>query len=177
MAAAKTLLFQSCQLVPPSVRGLFALCVIGVQHSDINLIDAALSEMIPHQYDPRWESFFLLIIKLNYLFVFIMANICIPRFAADIALLRASVMVLKGDVPAARKSLLSFTHKQPWLAKSWSTLSLFLLQNCPRDARAAAILSAKSRVMKQGQVDVDDMSNNMDSEVVATIALMMSGRC
>ena len=106
-----------------------------------------------------------------------MANICIPRFAADIALLRASVMVLKGDVPAARKSLLSFTHKQPWLAKSWSTLSLFLLQNCPRDARAAAILSAKSRVMKQGQVDVDDMSNNMDSEVVATIALMMSGRC
>ena len=85
-------------------------------------------------------------------------------------------MVLKGDVPSARKSLLSFVHKQPWLAKSWSTLSLFLLQNCPRDARAAATLSAKARVMKQGQVDVDDFNSNIDSEVVATIALMMSGQ-
>ena len=51
--AAKTLLFQSCQLQPPSVRGLFALCVIGVQNSDISLIDAALNEMVVHNQDPR----------------------------------------------------------------------------------------------------------------------------
>ena len=66
ISSAKTLLFQSCQLVPPSVRGLFALCVIGVQHSDMNLIEAALTEMEPHKHD--------------------------QRFAADIALLRASIL-------------------------------------------------------------------------------------
>ena len=52
VAASKTLLFQSCQLSPPSVRGLLALCVVGVQNSDITLIEAALSELVPHQVIP-----------------------------------------------------------------------------------------------------------------------------
>ena len=152
MEAAKTLLFRSCQLTPPSVRGLFALCVIGVQHSDMNLIEAALSEMQPHEQD--------------------------PRFATDIAFLRASIFVLKGDVAGARRSLLTCIHRQPWLAKLWSSLSLFLLQNCPRDARAAARLSAKAGVMRQGCVDQDQgrvEEEGVDTEVVATVALMMSG--
>ena len=67
--SAKTLLFQSCQLHPPSVRGILALCVIGIQSSDLNLIDAALSEMKVHEND--------------------------QRHAHDIAFLRASVMLLK----------------------------------------------------------------------------------
>ena len=151
MVASKTLLFRSCQLTPPSVRGLFALCVIGVQHSDMNLIEAALSEMQPHEQD--------------------------PRFATDIAFLRASILVLKGDVAGARRCLLSCIHRQPWLAKLWSALSLFLLQNCPRDARAAARLSAKAGVMRQGCVDQDQgmAEEGVDTEVVATLALMMSG--
>ena len=86
MAAAKTLLFQSCQLPPPSVRGLLALCVIGVQHSDISLIEAALSEMVPHAAD--------------------------PELGPDIAFLRASVLVLKGELAAARRSLLAAVHSQ-----------------------------------------------------------------
>ena len=49
--AAKTLLFNSCQLSPPLVRGLFALAVIGVQHTDMNLLEAALHEMKPHVTD------------------------------------------------------------------------------------------------------------------------------
>ena len=149
MEAAKTLLFQSCQLSPPSVRGLFALCVIGVQHSDMNLIEAALSEMIPHEND--------------------------PRFAADVAFLRASILVLKGDVKGAKKSLLSAVHQQPWLAKLWSSLSLFLLQNCPRDAMAASRLASKAGVMRQGNVDGGDSDGGVDTEVLATIALMMAG--
>ena len=51
--AAKTLLFRSCELQPPSVRGLFALCVIGVLNSDGNLVDSALNEMVVHKDDPR----------------------------------------------------------------------------------------------------------------------------
>ena len=150
MEAAKTLLFQSCQLSPPSVRGLFALCVIGVQHSDMNLIEAALSEMTTHNND--------------------------PRFAPDIAFLRAAILVLKGDVKAAKKSLLASVHQQPWLPKLWSNLSLFLLQNCPRDARSASRLASKSGVMRQGAVDsVERDDSGVDTQVVATIALMMAG--
>ena len=152
MEAAKTLLFRSCQLSPPSVRGLFALCVIGVQHSDMNLIEAALSEMRPHEQD--------------------------PRHAADIALLRASILVLRGDVAAARRSLVAAAHQQPWLAGLWSHLALFLLQNCPRSARAAATLAAKAGVMRQGCGDRGEqrgLASAADTEVVATIGLMMAG--
>merc|ERR1711952_612172 len=152
MEAAKTLLFRSCQLSPPSVRGLFALCVIGVQHSDMNLIEAALSEMRPHEQD--------------------------PRHAADIALLRASILVLRGDVAAARRSLVAAAHQQPWLAGLWSHLALFLLQNCPRSSRGAATLAAKAGVMRQGCGDTGEqrsLASAADTEVVATIGLMMAG--
>jgi len=148
MQAAKTLLFQSCQLAPTSVRGLFALCVIGVQHSDMNLIEAALSEMVPHETD--------------------------KRFAPDIAFLRASILVLKGDVAGAKRSILSYVHKQPWLAKIWSVLSLFLLQNSPKDAKAAASLAAKANVMGQSSSPAD-VQQDSSSVVLSTIALMMAG--
>ena len=105
VAASKTLLFQSCQLSPPSVRGLLALCVVGVQNSDITLIDAALSELVPHQSD--------------------------PRLAADIAFLQAAVLVLKGELASARRTFLTAVHKLPWLARMWSLLSIFLLQVLP----------------------------------------------
>ena len=150
MPAAKTLLFQSCQLSPPSVRGLFALCVIGVQHSDMNLIEAALSEMVPHEKD--------------------------PRFAADIAFLRASILVLKGDVQAAKRSLLHFLHRQPWLAKLWSHLALFLLQNSPKDAKFAARVSSKAGVMRQGEEGCEGEERvMMESLVTGVVALMMAG--
>merc|ERR1712142_1179103 len=148
MQAAKTLLFQSCQLAPTSVRGLFALCVIGVQHSDMNLIEAALSEMVPHETD--------------------------KRFAPDIAFLRASILVLKGDVAGAKRSLLTYVHKQPWLAKIWSVLSLFLLQNSPKDAKSAASLAAKASVMGQSSNFVASEQENY-SVVLGTIASMMAG--
>ena len=150
MQAAKTLLFQSCQLAPTSVRELFVLCVIGVQHSDMNLIEAALSEMVPHETD--------------------------KRFAPDIAFLRASILVLKGDVAGAKRSILSFVHKQPWLPKLWSVLSLFLLQNSPRDAKAAASLAAKASVMEQSSNLVGEQQDNSGHCVVlSAIALMMAG--
>ena len=105
VAASKTLLFQSCQLSPPSVRGLLALCVVGVQNSDITLIEAALSELVPHQSD--------------------------PRLAPDIAFLQAAVLVLKGELAAARRTFLGAVHKFPWLARMWSLISIFLLQVQP----------------------------------------------
>ena len=153
VAASKTLLFQSCQLSPPSVRGLLALCVVGVQNSDITLIEAALSELVPHQSD--------------------------PRLAADIAFIQASVLILKGELEAARRTFLCAVHKLPWLAKMWSLLSIFLLQNSPRDASAVAGLSTKAGRMEhsvgQGiEVDVERDSEE-DEGVLPTLALIMAG--
>ena len=68
-SVAKTLLFQSCQMSTPSVRGILALCVLGIQSSDLGLIEAALAEMKAHAH--------------------------IPRHAHDIAFIRASVLLLK----------------------------------------------------------------------------------
>ena len=151
--AAKTLLFKSCQLSPPSVRGLFALAVIGVQHTDMNLIEAALHEMKPHVTD--------------------------PRYAADIAFLTAAVLVLKGDVAGARRSLLASAHTQPSLPRLWSVLGLFLLQNCPQDtARAAARLATKAGLMRQSVGDGAEMERGepgVESMVVSTLALIMAG--
>ena len=47
--AAKTLLFQSCQQRPPSLQGILALCVLGLQQSNSTLVQAALSEMNNHK--------------------------------------------------------------------------------------------------------------------------------
>ena len=47
--AAKTLLFQSCQQRPPSLQGVLALCVLGLQQSNPTLVQAALSEMDKHK--------------------------------------------------------------------------------------------------------------------------------
>ena len=38
------------------MRGLFALCVIGLHNSDIILIDAALIAMVVHKQDPRHDN-------------------------------------------------------------------------------------------------------------------------
>jgi len=153
VAASKTLLFQSCQLSPPSVRGLLALCVVGVQNSDITLIDAALSELVPHQSD--------------------------PRLAADIAFLQAAVLVLKGELAAARRTFLTAVHKLPWLARMWSLLSIFLLQNSPRDASAVAGLSIKAGRMTHGVGQGIELGVDKDSEkdegVLPTLALLMAG--
>uniref|UniRef100_T1IWR9 Tetratricopeptide repeat protein 37 n=1 Tax=Strigamia maritima TaxID=126957 RepID=T1IWR9_STRMM len=46
--AAKQLLFQSFELRPPSVYGIFSLCAIGLLLDDSNLIDAATTEMLPY---------------------------------------------------------------------------------------------------------------------------------
>jgi len=153
VAASKTLLFQSCQLSPPSVRGLLALCVVGVQNSDITLIEAALSELVPHQSD--------------------------PRLAADIAFLQAAVLVLKGELVAARRTFLGAVHKLPWLARMWSLLSIFLLQNSPRDASAVASLSIKAGRMTHGVGQGIELDMEKDSEegegVLPTLALLMAG--
>ena len=48
-AAAKTLLLKASQLHPVAINALFALCVLGLRHSDMNLVTASLQEMEKYQ--------------------------------------------------------------------------------------------------------------------------------
>ena len=82
-------------------------------------------------------------------------------------------MVLKGEVQAAKRSLLSFIHRRPWLAQLWSHLSLFLLQNSPKDAKFAARLASKAGVMRQGSGEGEE--GGVDNLVVGVVAMMMAG--
>ena len=155
--AAKTLLFQSCQLTPPAVRGLFALAVIGIQHSDLGLVEAALAELLPHQHN--------------------------PAAAPDCAFLRAAVLVLRGDVAGARRGFLRAAHTQPWLARTWHCLATFLLQNSPRDARAAAALAGKAAGMARSSAEMDDEvecggagERSAECLVVRAVALLVAGK-
>lgn len=53
---AKSLLFQSCQLQPPSVYGLLALAGLGLLTEDETLTDAAFQEMLPYQTETCYVS-------------------------------------------------------------------------------------------------------------------------
>ncbi|ESP01284.1 hypothetical protein LOTGIDRAFT_230642 [Lottia gigantea] len=48
IATAKTYLFKSSQVTPPSVLGLKALCGLGLLQSDITLVGAVLQELVKH---------------------------------------------------------------------------------------------------------------------------------
>jgi len=122
---AKTLLFQSCQITPPSIRGILALCVLGIQSSDLGLIDAALAEMSKHANN--------------------------PRFSHDIVYLQASVLLLKGDLKGARRLLLRSVHRMPWCASHWRDLAVFLVFNCKDEAAQAATCARKAGLLAQNQ--------------------------
>jgi len=148
--AAKTLLFQSCELQPPSVRGLFALCVIGVLNSDGNLVDSALNEMVVHKED--------------------------PRHGADIAFLKATVSVLRNDVSGGLRQLLSTAHQQPNLPNIWKVLAVFLLQNCPSKAKTAAAFATKSsHIGRMASSDAMDHASMAHGQALAVLGLLMAG--
>jgi hypothetical protein len=46
----------SIKLKPPSVQGLFALCSLGMLHSDLTLAELALKELEPHKDSPEYVS-------------------------------------------------------------------------------------------------------------------------
>jgi len=162
---AKTLLFQSCQITPPSVRGILALCVLGIQSSDLGLIDAALAEMSKHGQD--------------------------PRYAHDIVYLQASVLLLKGDLKGAHRLLLRSVHQMPWSAPHWRDLAIFLLFNCKDQAAEAATCARKAGLLAQSQTGfkssgryiskvkgLKDTGSDMflaESMVIESLSLLLSG--
>eukprot|EP00095_Tigriopus_kingsejongensis_P006860 maker-scaffold176_size284796-snap-gene-1.23 protein:Tk06860 transcript:maker-scaffold176_size284796-snap-gene-1.23-mRNA-1 annotation:"conserved hypothetical protein" len=110
--AAKTLLFQSCQLQPPSVQGLFALCVLGIKQKNIQLIQSALEAMQPYQDH--------------------------PKYLAEVVGLQALVsMLLQGDSGHQAKGMICRqVHRNPQSASLWFTLATHLLHTAASNQSA-----------------------------------------
>ena len=93
------MLFQSCQQRPPSLQGVLALCVLGLQQSDPTLVQAALSEMNKYK-DPT---------------------------KADIVAMKSLVMALQGDATAAKRMISKAIHQRPDDSGLWKVMSIHLL--------------------------------------------------
>jgi len=98
--AAKTLLFQSCQQRPPSLQGILALCVLGLQQSNSTLVQAALSEMNNHKdHDTK----------------------------SDIVAMKSLVVTLQGDATAAQRMISKAIHQRPDDPGLWKVMATHLL--------------------------------------------------
>lgn len=107
--AAKTLLFQSCQQRPrPSLQGILALCVLGLQQSNPTLVQAAISEMDQH------------------------------KTQADIIAMKALVMTLQGQADQAQRLISKAIHTSPGDAALWKCMSLHLLNYHKNRAAASS---------------------------------------
>ena len=90
------------QLTPPSLRGLYALCVLGVKGGGADLVSAAMAEMERALPDPEGD--------------------------ADVAWLRAVVAgPCAGRQAEARRRLAGLLHSRPDRAGLWRAAAKFLL--------------------------------------------------
>ena len=157
--ASKTLLLKASQLQPVSVHALFSLCVLGLQQSDSTLISASLQEMEKYQ-------------RQN-------PNRDLDHHLADMASLKALVLVLKGDRLGAKRVLTSAVHLYPHLSGLWAKLALHLLEYHPGNGREAssvcfriAVALARSETSAHSEeVSVMTDANGRQAEMTCLIAL------
>ncbi len=105
--AAKTLLFQSCQLQPPSLQGVLALSVLGIKQSDPTLLKAALTEMDKPRPASAAE------VKDDQL--------------GDMVAMKALVLALQGHKNQARQMISKAIHKSPQIGSLWKTMAMHIL--------------------------------------------------
>ncbi|TRY80081.1 hypothetical protein TCAL_09328 [Tigriopus californicus] len=146
---AKTLLFQSCQLQPPSVPGLFALCVLGIKQKNVQLIQSAIEATQPYEDE--------------------------PQYVADIVGLRAIVsMLLRDDNGVeARMIIARQVHRFPHLAGLWLTLAVHLIHSSTIYASAA---KCAEKCAGLSTLDMRSQSSAATSSNLVTLALMLDQR-
>ena len=132
--ASKTLLFQSCQLQPPSVNSLFALLVLGLKQSDPSLVGAALSEI---------DRF----VKNQPLNV-------VQTHLSDITWLKSLVLVIQGQLEAAKVELSKALFINPHISGLWRVMAMHLLNSCDsKYASVAAKCAQKSEEIKLAKLN------------------------
>ena len=158
--ASKTLLFQSCQLQPPCVNSIFALLVLGIKQSDVNLIGAALGEIErfvktqpEHQVEPH---------------------------LADITWLKALVLVLQGKRWDAQVVLSKAIHITPHIYGLWQAMALHLLNSEDKKlAVVAANCAQKSAEIKLSKLNkigsnLVSLASNEDITLLTLVAFCLT---
>ena len=152
--ASKTLLFQSCQLQPPSVNSLFSLLVLGMKQSDPNLVGAALSEI------DRFEK--------------TQPPSHVQKHLSDIIWLKSLVLVIQGQHEAAKVVLSKAIFINPQLFGLWQAMAMHLLSTGnKRYAIIAAKCAQKSEEIKLGNINDNSLeAQNSYQEDVKSLTLV-----
>ncbi|KAG5897490.1 hypothetical protein JTB14_031114 [Gonioctena quinquepunctata] len=126
---AKTLLFQSIQLKPPSPWSLYATLALGLLHNDMKLAELILRELEQLKDDTE----------------------CLPHYAM---LLASMLSLLKNDKLAV-KQISKLVHRHPENASVWLTLGLLLLQVEGEKKWSHAAAKCAQVAMRSGQSNID----------------------
>ena len=138
--ASKTLLFQSCQLQPPSVNSLFSLLVLGMKQSDPNLVGAAMSEI------DRFEK--------------TQPASHVQKHLSDIIWLKSLVLVIQGQHEAAKVALSKALFINPQLFGLWQAMAMHLLST---GDKRYAIIAAKC-AQKSEEIKLGNLSNSLETQ-------------
>ncbi|XP_038215401.1 tetratricopeptide repeat protein 37 [Zerene cesonia] len=119
MDDAKTLLFHSIQVSQkkPTPYSLFAICSLGILHSDQSLSKLALSELQKYEMD--------------------------SRFGYDIGFLK-SYLIYISDIDLAIKSISDSIHDHPSDALLWFCMSQYCLQSPSNKAKVASCCAQRA---------------------------------
>ena len=125
---AKTLLFQSVQQSPPSLQGVLALCVLGLQQNNLTLVQAAITEMDKHPEN------------------------------ADIVAMKALVQTLQGEPTKAKILFSKALHKNPQDPELWKAMALHLLNNLKAFSSASKCAQKSAELSAGSSSSMDMMS-------------------
>lgn len=144
---AKTLLFHSIQVSQknPTPYSLFAICSLGIMHSDQGLSKLALSELQKYEKD--------------------------TNFGCDIGFLK-SYLVLIDDVNKAIKLLSDSLHDHPSSTQLWYFMAQYCLQATDAKAKIASSCAQRALCSASHEKYVDDSAKML---ATASIAEQIAG--
>jgi len=164
--ASKTLLFQSCQLQPPSINSLFSLLVLGIKQSDTNLVGAALGEIERYIKNQPTDI--------------------VQPYLADITWLKSLVLVLQGKKQEAKVVLSKAIHVTPHIFGLWQSMALHLLSSGDEYFAPVAAKCAKRSAEIKLTNCTDTVSSNtvsvpyqedIKSLTLVALCLASAGKC
>ncbi|XP_056637029.1 tetratricopeptide repeat protein 37 [Diorhabda sublineata] len=129
LEGAKTLLFQSIQLKPPSPWGLYATFSLGLLHKDFELAELVLKELETLKDDEK----------------------SLPHYA----LLLCSKLIRQEQPDRAVKELSKLVHRHPDDASVWLNLAVTILRVKSEHKRALAAVKCAQTALKIGRSSMD----------------------
>ena len=111
---AKTELFKCSQMSPPSVRGLFSLCALGLLQQDLNLALAVVQELDKFSHSSQHGVTVCFLTSVSY--------------------------IIQGDKTSARNAIVKAIHRNPASGALWTLLANHLyLHGCEENSNTSAL--------------------------------------